>query len=99
MNVCVVVFGSFVTLKILISFSRSLFFKAEGIFCMWLEIKREREGQRHKHQFILTRAYFCILTTGTHKLMCQDDERVPTDIYNCTSKTGQKEKEVKYALV
>lgn len=46
MNVCVVVFGSFVTLKILISFSRSLFFKAEGIFCMWLEIKRERERDR-----------------------------------------------------
>lgn len=43
MNVCVVVFGSFVTLKILISFSRSLFFKAEGIFCMWLEIERERD--------------------------------------------------------
>lgn len=43
MNVCIVVFGSFVTLKILISFSRSLFFKAEGIFCMWLEIKRERD--------------------------------------------------------
>lgn len=57
---------------------------------MSLEEQRERDRDT-RHRFILTRAYFCILTTGTCKLTtCQDDERVLADIYKCTSKQVKK---------